>query len=194
MNQCIYCLKLYSSKKSLKNHQSGYCEVLKMRETTNKRKADEVVTDSLELFVENIVEDVTRYVQEDTNNFSSLVINKIKDSQFTLREVRGIVERNLDNASEDMVNMSRDIDEKISKLDPDIAFEVKEDIEGIQERDIEFFDGEIAVQEIILLEMKRLRQAMAPEFIVVKTLFDLIQEEVNRQMALPVSKRAQEKK
>jgi hypothetical protein len=59
---------------------------------------------------------------------------------------------------------------------------------------LSFFDGEIAIQEIILLEMKRLRQAMAPEFIVVKTLFDLIQEEFNRQMALPVSKRTQEKK
>jgi hypothetical protein len=153
-----------------------------------KRKEPE--NDSVELFVNDLVSDLNRYVNEGTANYEPLIVNKIKDSEFTVREVRGIVERNLDTASEDVVKMSEEVDARIAKLNPDIAYEVNQDIAELQDKDNAHLDQEIEIGEILLTEMKRLRLLQSPDFVVVKKLFDIIQDEVNKQRTLPVSKRS----
>jgi hypothetical protein len=186
---CEFCLsKNFKNKFTLERHKGKSCAVLKMISAIQKRKEPE--NDSVELFVNDLVSDLNRYVNEGTANYEPLIVNKIKDSEFTVREVRGIVERNLDTASEDVVKMSEEVDARIAKLNPDIAYEVNQDIAELQDKDNAHLDQEIEIGEILLTEMKRLRLLQSPDFVVVKKLFDIIQDEVNKQRTLPVSKRS----
>lgn len=195
MVQCIYCLKHFATNKTIKQHHAKYCEILKMstETTSRKRKVVDVVTLGNESMIENFVfvltSDVQRHLIERTSNLSSIIVNKIQESVFTVREVREVAETNLDNISEDMFKKADEINRRLSRMNPELAKEVRDDIAVIQSKDIAFLDQEIEIQEILLTEMKRVRSSLTPEVTAVKMLFDIVDAELNRQRSVAISKR-----
>jgi hypothetical protein len=63
---CEFCRKTYSNKFSLVRHQKHYCEFLKINIAGQKMKRKEAEDNfSVEVFVDNLVADVNRFINED---------------------------------------------------------------------------------------------------------------------------------